>query len=264
MQEKTTQAMIPLMHKKLSNLLSKLPNQLSEAIETEYQALIKAYYSRKWDDVQTAAGRFAEAVLRVLEFHTSGSYTPIDGVHKPNRKTVIGNARNDTSLSPSLRLQIPSMTELIMDFRNNRNAVHLGNIKPWHLDGMVVAQMTSWIVAELVRLESKVADDEVQGIINSLAELPSPLIQRVADIPIVLDASLRAEDKALILLLDSGGSVDAKTLCSWSEYGNSSRWVKQILKKLVREKKVYIDKDNQVHLLRPGEALAQQILSKSI
>lgn len=257
------QAMTHSTHQKLSSLLSKLPNQLSVALESEYQALTKAYSSRKWDDVQTTAGRFAEAVLRVLEFHSSGTYTPIDGVQKPNRKTAIGNARNAVNLPSSLRLQIPSMTELILDFRNNRNAAHLGSIKPWHLDAMVVTQMTSWIVAELVRLESKVDDGEVQDIIDSLAELPSPLIQRVADIPIILDTSLRAEEKALVLLLDAGRPVDAKILYKWSEYTNSSIWFKQVLKKLVREKKVYVDKDNQVHLLRPGETLSQQILNNS-
>lgn len=251
-------------HQKLSSLLSKLPNQLSVAVEAEYQAMVKAYASREWDDVQTAAGRFAEAVLRILEFHTSGSYTPIDGVRKPNRKTVIGNARNATNLSPTLRLQIPSMTELLMDFRNNRNAAHLGDIKPWHADAIVVTQITSWIVAELVRLESKIADDEIQNIIDNLAELPSPLIQRVADVPIVLDASLRAEDKALMLLFDAGQAVDAKTLCAWSEYSNTTRWINQIIKKLVGEKKIYVDKANQVHLLSPGQKVVQQILSKNI
>lgn len=255
------QAMIQSTNHQLSNLLSGLPVELSKALESEYQSLVTSYSSRKWDNVQTAAGRFAEAVLRVLEFHDFGSYTPIDGVQKPNRKIVIGKVKNNTNLPASLRLQIPSLTELIMDFRNNRNSAHLGNIKPWHLDAVTVMQMASWIVAELIRLESKITDDQVQDLIDHLAELPSPLIQRVADMPIVLSTSLTSEEKILVLLIDAGKSVDLKTLYAWSEYGNYSRWQKQILGSLIRKKQIYKDKDSKIHLLRPGEMRGQQALN---
>lgn len=255
--------MIQSKRQKLSNLLSKLPNELSSALEKEYQSLSEAYLLREWKGVQNSAGRFGEAVLRVLEYHNSGTYTPIDGVSKPNRKTVVGRAKNNTSLAPAFRFQIPLMVELVLDFRNNRNAAHLGKIKPWHLDAATVTQIASWIIAELIRLESKVVDSEVQGVIDKLAELPSPLIQRVANTPLVLDTSLRAEEKVLVLLLDAATPVNKKVLFSWSEYGNSSRWTKQVLGGLVRKKMIYIDENDQVHLLRPGETIAKDFIKKN-
>lgn len=251
-----------LKKQKLSSLLSKLPNELSSALEKEYQEIAEAYLLRDWKGVQNATGRFGEAVLRVLEFHDSGTYTPIDGVSKPGRKTVIGKAKNNTSLAPAFRFQIPLMVELILDFRNNRNAAHLGNINPWHLDAATVTQIASWIIAELIRLESKVADSEVQGVIDKLAELPSPLIQRVANTPVVLDTSLSAKEKVLVLLFDASVPVDKNALFRWSEYGNSSRWAKQVLGDLVRKKMIYVDDKDQVHLLRPGETIARNLFKR--
>ncbi len=109
----------------------------------------------EWDDAQVDAGRFCDAALRYLEFRMTGSFTPIDGKSKPNRKTTVNKARQDTALPPSLRSQIPQSVELTMDFRNNRNSAHLGNIDANKLDATTVVQNVTWIIEEIVRLETQ-------------------------------------------------------------------------------------------------------------
>jgi hypothetical protein len=254
-------ATIPSLKKpKLSTFLSKLPDELSDAIESEYQELTSAYLLRDWSSVQTYVGRLAEAALRVLEWHETGAYTSIDDQHKPNRSQVVGAARNNTSLPPTLRLQIPAIIELMMDFRNNRNSAHLGKIKPWHLDAATVTQISSWLVAELIRLETKMPHEQIQTLIDNLAELPSPIIQRVSGVPIVLNDQLGAEERALVILFDEGAPIDARLLCEWSEYANTSRWFKQVLPKLIQKRQVHMDKEGVVHLLRPGELRARKLI----
>src|SRR5947208_1183241 len=91
----------------LSGHLAALPTDLADAVETEYRNLLEHYLKEEWDDAQVDAGRFCEAVLRVIEWHTNTSFTPIDGKSRPDRKSVVNKAAQDTSLPPTLRLQIP-------------------------------------------------------------------------------------------------------------------------------------------------------------
>ena len=246
----------------LAGHLAQLPTDLADAVEAEYTNLLDHYLKEEWDDAQVDAGRFCEAVLRVIEWHTSGSYTPIDGKSRPDRKKVVNAAAQDTNLPPTLRLQIPQAVELMMDFRNGRNAAHLGAIDPNRLDAGCVVQLATWVVAELVRLETQRTPAEVQTVIDELAKPHVPLVQTVGDQPIVLDPNLSASDTALVLLYQQGVPVPVDQLRRWAEYGNSTRWRSDVLGKLKAEKYIHVDGEDRVHLLAPGHAVAQDLVAK--
>jgi hypothetical protein len=146
---------------------------------------------------------------------SGGTYTPIDGKSAPSRKKIVNAAAQDTTLPPTLRLQIPQVLELMMDFRNGRNAAHLGPIDPNRLDASCVIQMATWVAAELVRLETQRSASEVQEVIDALAEPHVPLIQVVADRPVVLDPDMPAADRALLLLHQQGRPVPVQQLREW-------------------------------------------------
>ncbi len=243
---------------KLEGYLTKLPEELRNVLESEFSSLAEHISLGEWDDAEVDAGRYSEAVLRVLEWQMDGAYTPIDGQQKPNRKKVVNKASNDTALAPSMRFQIPALTELLMDFRNNRNAAHLGNIDPGSIDGSTVHQMASWILAELVRIYGKATQQETQAILDELAMRPIPLVYEVADTKLVLSNSFSTKDKVLLLLSSEGGVADDMTLAKWCEYKNSTRFRSSILKKLAIEKMVYIE-GRRVHLLPPGSIRASEI-----
>lgn len=244
---------------KLEDHLASLPSELAKALERTFLAAVDHFLRQEWDDAQVDGGRFAEAVLRYLQWRQKGSFTPIDGRSKPNRKSTINKATQDPELPASLRTQVVQAVELIMDFRNNRNAAHLGDLDANRLDAITVLQLVQWVMGEIVRLETQADPDAVQALIDDLAQPYVPLVQYVEDRPTVLDPEMGAADKALVLLYEAGGSSTVGTLRDWAEYANSSRWRKGVLAGLAKEKMIQIRDDN-VHLLHPGYARAQKLL----
>jgi hypothetical protein len=243
----------------LRDHLRGLPKELAEAIESEYKSIVDHSIKQEWDDAQVDAGRFSEAALRYLEYRLSGSYTVLDGKSSPNRKSVVGAARQDVALPSSLRQQVPQCIELMMDFRNSRNAAHLGAIDANRLDASCVGQLASWTMAEIVRLETAEESDQIQATLDQLAERQIPIVHTVGERPIVLDAGMGAQQQALILLYTRRRPVAVATLRNWVSYQNASRW-RKVLQPLVQAKDVFIDDDDFVHLLPPGERRAQSFL----
>lgn len=240
--------------------LGSLPTDLAKALDSGYAAIIDHFLKEEWDDAEVDAGRFCEATLRYLQWRMNGTYTAIDGKSKPNRKKVVGDAAKDTNLPPTLRSQLPQIVELTMDFRNNRNSAHLGDIEANQMDATCVVQNVTWVIGEIVRIESNKDAGEVQTLLDQLAERHVPLIQKVGDRPVVLDPDMTAANKALVLLYAHDEPVPIATLREWAEYGHSTKWRKNVLGGLAKDKLLHVDGDGIVHLLRPGEAEAQKVL----
>jgi hypothetical protein len=243
----------------LSHLAS-LPRGLASAISGSYRQTMDHYLTNEWDDAQVDAGRFCEAALRYLEWRIAGSYTAIDGKSKPNRKTVVGKARNDTNLAMSLRLQMPLAIELTMDVRNNRNSAHLGDVDANKMDATIAVANITWILGEIVRLETQKSAAEVQALLDRLAERRVPLIQTVNGTPIVLRPEMRARDKALVLLYQHGEAVPMLTVRKWVGYTHATKWRDLVVKEMKKEMLVYVDNAGNVTLLHPGEAEAERII----
>jgi hypothetical protein len=240
--------------------LGTLPNDLAEAISSTFRDVMNHFLKEEWDDAQVDAGRFCEAALRYLEWKMNGSFTPIDGKSKPNRKNVVNAAKQDTNLAASLRAQMPQGIELTMDFRNNRNSAHLGNIDANKLDATTVVSNVSWMVSEVVRLETQKPSDEVQTLLDRLAERHVPLIQTVNGQPIVLQPGLSGRNRALIILYQQGKPLPLATLRKFVGYANPTRFRDVVIKGMAKEALVHLDAAGDVTLLVPGEAEAQRII----
>lgn len=247
----------------LSEHLAALPADIADALEREYSSVLEHFQLGEWDDAQVDAGRFAEAVLRYLQWKMSGRYTAIDGKNKPNRKSVVNRARDDTSLPPSARLQLPSSVELMLDFRNNRNSAHLGPVDADRLDATCVANLVIWAMAEIVRIETQRDSTEVQSLLDAMAVRRIPLVEFVEGEPIVTDPSMPASDRALVLLYQHNAPIGRKILREWTGYKNASRWMPMVLAPLERKKLVAIRSD-RVYLLARGAARAEELLSAEL
>jgi hypothetical protein len=239
--------------------LQSLPADLADAIGDTYRNVMDHFLKGEWDDAQVDAGRFCEAALRYLEWKMTGKFTAIDGTSKPNRKNTVNKAQQDASLPPSLRAQMPQSIELTMDFRNNRNSAHLGNIDANKMDATCAVQTVTWMVGEIVRLETQKPPAEVQRLLDQLAERHIPLVQTVNGRPIILDPHMEAGDKALVLLYQQAKPVPIHTLRQWADYGNSSRWKNTVIKGLEKKRHVHVD-NGDITLLIPGEARAQKLI----
>jgi len=236
--------------------------ELAQHLDAEYGKVQKHYLLSEWDDLLVDSGRMCEAILRYLEWKMAANYTPIDGRSKPNRSSVIGATRRGTSLDPSLRLQIPALVEILMDFRNNRNAAHLGNIDPNVIDSITCYQMLSWVFAEIIRLESNLPACDIQAVLDKYAERPVPVVYKIDGTPIVLSADIDHRQEVLVLLYDAQQAVELSQLFKWVHHTNITRWRKTVLRKLEDDRYIQIIAGS-VHLLPPGMRQAELVLANS-
>lgn len=162
-------------------------------------------------------GRFAEAVMRILEWRTTGSFTPLADPRFSVEATIKALGGIAVSAEPeSVRLHIPRSVRVVYDIRNKRNTAHLSDgIDPNVQDATLVVAVLSWILAELVRLYHAVSAADAQALIEVLVTREVPMIQVFDGSPRVL-RTLPASDHLLVLAYWAGPlGVDRKTLASW-------------------------------------------------
>lgn len=203
----------------LTQHLNSLPNDLVTALQVEFQKLHQQYFLGKWEPAQLDGGRFAEAILRIVQYKDVGTYTPIGT--QLNRKSIVGGVAKNMALPESLRLQIPALAELVMDFRNNRNSGHLGAIDVNEMDSTIVLNAANWIVAELVRLETQMSATEAQAEIKKIIERRVPIIEEIGGRLKCLDSKLDAKTKAVVFCYQKyQETISLDELVDWTEYTN--------------------------------------------
>lgn len=229
----------------ISNLLRALPSELVTNLIEEFKKIHQNYFLGKWDSSQLNGGRFGEAVLRILEFKNTSNFTPI-GTEVP-RRTIVTQIVHNTSLSDSLRLYIPSLTELIMDFRNNRNVAHLGTIDVNGMDSSLVINAANWILAEIVRIEGGTSPEEAQKIISKIIERKTPIVEEIGGRLKILDPNLTSKEQILVLSYQKYPErMSENDLFSWVSEKNRTRF-RQTLIQLDSDK--LIDYHNQEVML---------------
>lgn len=203
----------------LAQHLSNLPSDLVAALQGEFQKLHQQYFLGKWEPAQLDGGRFAEAVLRIVQYKDGGKYTPIGT--QLNRKSIVGSAAKNTSLADSLRFQIPILAELVIDFRNNRNSGHLGAVDVNEMDSTFVLNASNWIVAEFVRLETQMSAEEASLEIKKIIERKVPIVEEIGGRLKCLNAQLTAKEKAMVFCYQKyPDEISLDDLASWMEYSN--------------------------------------------
>ena len=239
----------------LTQHLNSLPDELVAALQTEFQKLHQQYFLAKWEPAQLDGGRFAEAVLRIVQHKDTGIYTPIGA--QLNRKSIVGNVAKNMALPESLRLQIPALAELVMDFRNNRNSGHLGAIDVNEMDSTFVLNAVNWIVAELIRLETQMSPTDAQAEIKKIIERKVPIIEEIDGRLKCLDSKLNAKTKATIFCYQKYPEVvSLDDLVDWTEYTNKGVLRNQLM---ALNKEGIIDfRNNEARLTRKGVAWVEQ------
>lgn len=125
------------------------------------------------------------------------------------------------------------MLTALYEIRNNRNVGHLGgDVDPNYLDATAVLSMSSWVVAELVRVFHNVSTKEAQESVDALIERKLPVIWEVGSVRRVLDSEMPARDQALLLLYQKPSWVSEKDLTSWVEYSSLAMFRTRVLRPL--------------------------------
>lgn len=207
--------------------LSSLPNDLVNALQTEFQKLHQQYFLGQWEPSQLDGGRLAEVVLRIVEFKGTGTFTTIGT--QLDRLRIARAAEGNTSLADSLRFQIPRSAELILDFRNKRNVGHLGKIDVNEMDSTIVINAANWIIAELIRLETQMSPSAAQAEIKKIIERKVPIIEEIGGRMKCLDSKLNAKTKVMVFCYKKyPEAMSLDNLMNWTEYSNKGVLRKQL------------------------------------
>lgn len=203
----------------LSQHLNSLPGDVVSALQLEFQKLHEQYFLGRWEPSQLDGGRFAEAVLRVIEYKDKNTFTPIGS--RLNRQGIVSSAERNTVLADSLRFQLPRLASLILDFRNNRNVGHLGEINVNEMDSGFILHAANWIVAELIRLETQMSPEKAQEEIKKIIERKVPIIEEIGGRLKCLNPNLDVKEKTLAFCYQKyPETITLNDLFDWTEYSN--------------------------------------------
>jgi len=237
---------------KLNAIIPDVPNIIAQALEDEYRELESRFAKRDWGPAELNGGRFAEALLRYLEWKGSRSFTPIGTELK--RSSLVSAVKNNSAIPEGLRFHALGCAELLLDIRNKRDVGHLGaNIDVNEMDSRLVKRLASWALAEIVRVESQVSPDEGQAIVDRLSARSLSLVEEVGGDLIVVATDLKTEQRTLVGLYQSFPHPwNIAALREAVSYKNRSRF-RDILADHVSSGLVHL-KGNNVYLTRKGAA----------
>ena len=119
----------------------------------------------------------------------------------------------------------------LYEIRNSRGVGHVGgDVDPNHQDAAVVVAISQWIMAELVRVFHQVDSETAAAAVETLVERTIPLLWKVDGSLRVLNPSLGARDRSLVVLYRTG-RMPAAELQAAVEYKNTTQFRRDVLRK---------------------------------
>ena len=205
----------------------------------EFNKILRNFRERRWEPAELNGGKLCEIVYSILSGHVTGSFPPAPS--KPRNIYDACKALEQASGSRSIRIQIPRILIALYEIRNNRGVGHVGGeVDPNRQDGAVVVAMSQWIMAELVRVFHQVDLETAAAAVQTLVERAIPLIWEVNGSLRVLNPSLGARDKSLVVLYRAG-RMTAAELQAAVEYRNTTQFRRDVLGKAHRAKLLNFD-----------------------
>lgn len=236
-----------------SNYDVALVRELLEA----YEEAKKSFYLGGHRLNAVEGGRFCEAAYRLLEWTTTGDFTPI-GEQLDTERVARQLGRLPVSDFPkSVRIYLPRALRVVYDIRNSRDAAHLGDgIDPNLQDATLVMSVLDRVLAEFVRLSNKVKADVAQKLVERLVSRKYPVIQIFGAKPKVLRTDLRAGQHVLVLLCHVGeDGASATELAEWVPAPMRTN-LRRTLRTLESKAVIHMDDDNVV-ITRAGEKVVE-------
>lgn len=244
--------------------LSSIPEGLRRPLINEFSNIINNYMERKWRPAELSGGRFCEIVYTIIDGYSSGSYQPSPA--KPrNFLVACRSLENNSSIPRSFQILIPRLLPALYEIRNNRNVGHIGgDIDPDHMDSSAVVSISSWILAELIRVFHGVSTEEAQKLVDLIVERRYQIVWKSDDMRRVLKPDLPLKDQILILLGSCATKVHADNLFVWTDYDNRS-YFNRILRKLHTHRLLEFNvATGEIELLPPGYDEVSEILNKTV
>lgn len=238
------------------------PQELVDALFDSYKDLVENFNLSKLRPSEVEGGRFCEAAIRMLQYKTTGAYTPI-GTRIANLDVEISTLANlpKADFSESIRLHIPRTIRVIYDIRSKRDSVHLGNIDPNLMDATLILNCCKWVLAELFRIELQMPVNEAQKTIDYLIEKKIPIIQDFDGFLVTLNPRLSARDRILVLLYYRGKEGATREELSLWLPPKMKNQLTTNLSRLQHDKNFIHRAKNQIYITRAGEQFVEDNIS---
>lgn len=248
----------------LDSALAALPLDLRRRLIESYASLKAAYVDGQFDACGLRAGKACETIVRVLESHLTGTYTPFT--------EKIGNFSDacrrleklpKSAGSESMRIIIPRAIEFVYTLRNKRDIGHVGgDVDANQIDSSSAVRVVDWCLSELIRETHTLSLEEAQAILDSIAERQVPLVWATGGVKRVLDATLSHSEQTLLLLYnDPDTAIPVEDLATWVGVARVSNYRERVLRRLHSQRLVEFDVSTQMVMLSPtGVRSAEEIL----
>lgn len=232
---------------------------IGAALSQTYSEIVEHYVFRRWKSAGLDAGHFVEAARRLLELKLLGAATPI---RKPlsnfNEKVLKEYA--DAKGDEGYRILIPRLLWGLYALRNKRVG-HLSAVPASEIDITLLLNGAKWVLAEIIRIESRLNPDDVSDLISDIITKQIPIVWKTNYVTRVLDVKIKPREKVLILLSTLGDMLedDLRAAVCYKDPRN----FRKILIRL--EESNFVASVNGLYKVSPlGVALAEKIVGESL
>lgn len=236
-----------------TKVFSGIPSGLRDPLLASFAEIVQNYAEHRWEPAELNGGKFCEVAFSILDGSIKGTFP-----ERPSKPSNMVQACRDLEAVPanatrpgdrSLRILIPRVIPALYEIRNNRGVGHVGgDVDPNFLDATAVHSMSSWVLAELIRIFHAVSTKEAQETVDILIERKHPLIWEFENTRRVLAPRMSKGDQALVLLHAKPAWVAEKDILGWVEHSNSNVFREDILKPL--HKLRMLEYDEKQHRVR--------------
>lgn len=243
--------------------LSTISDGLRDPLIEEYSNIQRNYLEHRWTPGELSGGRFCEIVYTILQGYSTGNYPPSPA--KPPRFVDACRALETVISTPrSFKILIPRILPALYEIRNNRGVGHVGgDVDSNHIDALAVLSISSWIMAELIRVFHNVDIQDAQKIADSLVDRRISLVWQSGDIRRVLQPTLTFR-KQVLLLSSLSETVTKDDLIRWIEPSNRT-YFSRLLSEMHYERLIDLSSDETtITILPPGTAIVEEIISAHV
>ena len=231
-----------------------VPSELSTKLIEEYLEIKKRFAMNDWGPGQLKGGRFSEVVLRVYQHLLGEAVTPFGTDIPAAEKTrILNTVQNAGTIDAHVRQKTVLLVRLLLDFRNNRDAAHLGGFDANSMDTLFVMTSATWILCELVRIYGGYGMHEAQEIVDGLSAKEYPvIIERNGEL-FIARHDLVAKHEVLVLLTRNA-SAKAEFLETKVGDSNKPRF-RRNLGEMVADKLIGLAANGDYFIMPRGQAL---------
>jgi len=248
------------MREKVNKIIeSAFDSEIAKNILDSYQEIQSNYNLRKWKPSELDSGHFVESVRRAIEKELLNNYIPFDK-KLPNFNDTILQSYERAMGSESFRILIPRALKSIYNIRNKRGVGHISTISPNEMDATYILYTVKWVLAEIIRLKSKLSIPETQKLVNLIVKRQVEILWKEKDFNRVLDSSMSAKNQVLVLLFNDS-PLKRDLLLRAIEYKNPTDFNNKVLRPLHKSRFIEYDKKSGDCLISPtGTMVAEKII----